>query len=91
MKIKRGDSVLMLPPHGQILGVRVKYEEGGEARWRSMDHVYQETIRRQQMDNPGILGCPWLYTISGSQLRFYPAASADMEMRIRYYPEETEV
>lgn len=91
MKIKRGDSQLTLPEMGQLLGVVVRYEHSdGQVLKHRVSHVHRETIFRQKFEQPDVLGCPMYCTVDGNKLMFWPAASMDMDILIRYYPPEVE-
>lgn len=90
MKIKKGDTRVQLPDYGEILGVVVLWDAGGERLKYRVNLVYHETIRRQQLATPDLVGVPSLASVSGIYLHIWPAPSQDCEILIRYYPPEVE-
>jgi hypothetical protein len=90
MKIKKGDMVIMLPPHGEILGVVCLYDDGAERRRYMVPLVYLDTLRREEMLHPDLQGRPIMACVCGMQLKCWPAPDRDTDFLIRYYPPEVE-
>jgi len=90
VKVKKGDVRVQLPDYGQVLGVVVAWDEGGERRKYPVNLVYHETIRRQQLAVPDLVGMPSLASISGIYLHIWPTPDRDCDVLIRYYPPEVE-